>query len=151
MRNHLVCSPFKDKNKCWEKKMQSWNKSHLINLQINEVWLLEITSTLDWNWLIRVFLYIFNHRKFKLSCIGPCMTLFDNDISLMIDLSPFKPAKLDKSEILPGWWSSDVAMESTISFAVRGHFWLFWVQEHSCCLHRHFLFSDGPSFLDVHS
>ena len=50
------------------------------------------------------------------------MTLFDNDISLMIDLSPSKPVKLDKSEILPELWSSDVAMESTISFAVRGHF-----------------------------
>ena len=128
--------------------MQSWNKSHLFNLQINEVWLFEITSTLGSNWLIRVFLYIFNHFKFKLSCMVP---LFDTDISLMIDLRPSKPVKLDKSEILPEWWSFDVAMESTISFVVRGHFWLFWVQEHSCCLHRHFLFSDGPSFLDVHS
>ena len=74
------------------------------------------------NWLIRVFLNIFNHFKLKLRFIGPFMTLFDTDISLMIDLRPSKPVKLDKSEILPELWSSDVAMESTISFVVRGHF-----------------------------
>ena len=74
------------------------------------------------NWLIRVFLNIFNYFKLKLRFIGPFMTLFDTDISLMIDLRPSKPVKLDKSEILPELWSSDVAMESTISFVVRGHF-----------------------------
>ena len=68
----------------------------------------------------------------------------------MIDLSPSKPEILDRSDRLPEWFPPDVAPELTLSFVVIGHFWLFWAQEHSLCLHRHFLCSDGPSFLDLH-
>ena len=67
------------------------------------------------------------------------MPLFVSDISLTIVLSPFKP-KL-KSEISPEWWSFDIDKWSAI-----GQILLFRIQEHSLCLHKHFLCSVGPSF-----
>ena len=38
--------------------------------------------------------------------------LFVSDISLMIDLSPSMPEKLDKSDELPEWFPPDIAPES---------------------------------------
>ena len=66
------------------------------------------------------------------------MPLFVSDISLTIVLRPFKP-KL-KSEISPEWWPFDIDEGSA------GQILLLRIQEHSLCLHKHFLCSVGPSF-----
>ena len=100
-------------------------------------------SAITWRHYVTVITLCWSYqRKLKLTFIFP---LFVSDNSLIIDLSPFKPERLERSDVLPEWWPPDVVPES-LSFVVIGHFWLFWAQAHSLCLHKHFLCSEGPSF-----